>query len=63
MLGGEWRPMGEESSPLTIAQGGLVGDGGRCTHMAYHKGASGRRNVYMMSSDGPKIEACKKTGR
>lgn len=55
--------MGEESSPLTLAQEGLVGGDSRRTHMAYHKGASGRRNVYMMSSDGPKIEACKKTGR
>lgn len=25
------------------------------THTAYHKGASGRRNVYMMSNDSPKI--------
>lgn len=38
----------EESSPLShIARGG--------THTAYHKGASGRRNVYMMSNDSPKI--------
>lgn len=28
---------------------------GRGTHTAYHKGASGRRNVYMMSNDSPKI--------
>lgn len=62
-VGGRLWPMGEESSPLTIVQGGLVGDDRRCTHMAYHKGASGRRNVYMMSSDGPKIETFKKTGR
>lgn len=25
------------------------------THTAYHKGASGRKNVYMMSNDSPKI--------
>lgn len=38
----------EESSPLNhTAKGG--------THAAYHKGASGRRNVYMMSNDSPKI--------
>lgn len=38
----------EESSPLShIARGR--------THTAYHKGASGRRNVYMMSNDSPKI--------
>lgn len=29
--------------------------GGGDTHTAYHKGASGRRNVYMMSNDSPKI--------
>lgn len=29
--------------------------GGGHTHTAYHKGASGRRNVYMMSNDSPKI--------
>lgn len=29
--------------------------GGGGTHTAYHKGASGRRNVYMMSNDSPKI--------
>lgn len=56
------RPMGEESSPLSLAQGGSGGDG-RHAHMVYHKGASGKRNVYMMSSDGPKIESCKKTRR
>lgn len=38
----------EESNPLRhIARGR--------THTAYHKGASGRENVYMMSSDGPNI--------
>lgn len=37
----------EESSPLSHIEGG--------THTAYHKGASGRRNVYMMSNDSPKI--------
>lgn len=55
------RPTGEESSPLSRAQGGLVVVGGRRTHMAYHKGASGRRNVYMMSSDRPKIEVSQKS--
>lgn len=37
----------EESNPLSHIRGG--------THTAYHKGASGRRNVYMMSNDSPKI--------
>lgn len=32
-----------------------MGGGGAHTHTAYHKGASGRRNVYMMSNDRPKI--------
>lgn len=40
----------EESNPLS-----LVESGRSHTHTAYHKGASGRRNVYMMSNDSPKI--------
>lgn len=40
----------EESNPLSH-----IARGGGHTHTAYHKGASGRRNVYMMSNDSPKI--------
>lgn len=44
----EGEAAGEECNPLSHLEKGKE-------HAEYHKGASAKRNVYMMSNDSPKI--------